>query len=105
MSPRAPVDAVPSRVRNEARSSPLSGRLCARHLEDFDLSELVDKDTFQDAYEEKWGGAPWLDTPSKDADVIVLDVTPPSSISSVMSSSTSRKTTFDSEDSIRLVTL
>jgi hypothetical protein len=102
MSPRAPLD-VPPRVRNQARSSPLSGRLCARRLEDFDVSELVDKDTFQYAYEEKWGGAPWLDTPLKDADIIVLDVAPASSISSVMSNPTSRKTTFDSEDSLRLV--
>jgi hypothetical protein len=104
MSSAQRLDEGPMRVRNQARLAPLSGRLNLQRFDDpFDVNFLVDKDTFQHAYEEKWDGAPWLApphySPTKNADVIVLDVAPASSVSSSAMSSLhpSRMPTFESD--------
>jgi hypothetical protein len=91
---------MPPRVRNQARCAPLSGKVCLhRYGNDFDVNECIDKDTFQAAYEEKWGGAPWVNTSVKDSDVIVLDMAPASSVTSSATASpkSSRQPTFESE--------
>jgi hypothetical protein len=85
-------------MKNQARCSPLSGRVnLHRYENEFEVSELVGKDTFHEAYEARWGHAPWMSEGSgKDGDVIVLDITPPSSVPST-STRTSRQATFESE--------
>src|SRR5438477_153994 len=95
-------------LRNEARRSSLAGRPCLRqyHTES-DVAGLVDKGTFQRLYEEKWGGAPWMEDSENTDKVIILDHAPASSPCSSTSksllttpstsTSTSRRTTLEDE--------
>lgn len=93
-------------IRNDARRAPLSGRPLLHPYEDsFDVSELVDKGTYQRFHERKWDGASFLNNQNDDHEEIVLDTTPastptasppaPSSPSSSVASSpaSSRRTT------------
>ena len=78
-------------LRNEARRSLLAGRPCLKQYNTgSDVSGLVDKGTFQRIYEEKWGGAPWIEESENTDKVIILDHAPASSpCSSNSSGSTS----------------
>jgi hypothetical protein len=92
-------------IRNDARRAPLSGRPCLRQYHsEHDTEGLVDKSTYRKMHEEKWGGAPWLDSET-DKSVIILDNAPaafPAVASSVSPSSSaapsqasSRRTTLE----------
>jgi hypothetical protein len=104
------ISADTSRPRNEARRAPLSGRpRLQRYQSEDDVGGLLDKATYQKMYEEKWGGAPWLEASQENDDnsdnVIVLDHSLASSPCSSKTSSTpnsassspgsSRRTTQD----------
>jgi len=80
-------DTYDEKIRNCARKSPLAGRPCLRRYEnERDLDDLVDKETFERMYEEKWQGAPWL---KKVDGTIVLDTTPATSPEVSLSKSSS----------------
>jgi hypothetical protein len=70
-------DTYDEKIRNCARRSPLAGRPCLQRYEnERDMNDLVDKETFERMYKEKWQGAPWL----KNGDgTIVLDTAPATS--------------------------
>lgn len=90
-----------SKFRNEARRAPLSGRPCLRQYQtQADVGGLVDKKTFQRMYEDKWGGAPWLDDVESDK-VITIDHAPASSPSSSQSYSPSGSTSSSGTSSRR----
>lgn len=91
-----------TRIQNDARRAPLSGRPCLRQYhQESDLLGLVDKESFSRMHHEKWGGAPWLDEEDGvgggGGGVIVLDTAPASCPTSSVSSSqqSSRRTTVD----------
>lgn len=95
-----------SKFRNEARRAPLSGRPCLRQYHtEADTGELLDKKTFQRMYEDKWGGAPWLDEEAGENSekIIILDQVPASSPSASVptsasnSATSSRRTTLEDE--------
>jgi hypothetical protein len=90
-----------SKFRNEARRAPLSGRPCLRQYQTkADVGGLIDKETFQRMYEEKWSGAPWLDNVGSDK-VINIDHAPASSPSSSQSYSPSSSTSGSAASSRR----
>ena len=98
-------------LRNEARRSSLAGRPCLKqYITRSDVAGLVDKETFQRMYEEKWGGAPWVEESDNTDKIIILDPAPASSpcssasltsksLSSTPSTSkrSSRRTTLEDE--------
>jgi hypothetical protein len=83
-----------SRIRNDARRASLAGRPCLlQYHTPSDIQQLIDKSTFQRMYEEKWGGAPWMDDFENTDKVIILDNAPASSPSSSTSVTPSNSTT------------
>jgi hypothetical protein len=81
---------VSRELRNEARRSLLAGRPCLKQYNTgSDVTGLVDKETFQRIYEEKWGGAPWIEESENTDKVIILDHAPASSPCSSTSSGSS----------------
>ena len=81
-------------LRNEARRSTLAGRPCLRQYQKgSDLAGLVDKGAFQRMYEEKWGGAPWMEESENTDKIIILDHAPASSPGSSTSSRSKSLTT------------
>ena len=103
--------ALSTELRNEARRSTLAGRPCLKQYHTgSDIAGLVDKGTFQRMYEEKWGGAPWMEESENTDKVIILDHAPASSpcLSTSLgfksptttpstSATSSRRTTVDAE--------
>jgi hypothetical protein len=89
-------------IRNDARRAALSGRPCLNtYSTGFDPGRgLIDMDTYQQSYFEKWGGAPWIEELGTDK-VIILDNAPASSpdsstlASTISSTTSSRRTTLE----------